>query len=99
VVDAAGDLDDVIELGLNCCEGPAGLRDVLGSIAEARGSTWAMPSAGVPTPGDTDQPRWPMRDPEVWWSASRESIDGIPLTALGGCCGTTPATIATIAAT
>ncbi len=94
----AGELDDAIQLGLNCCEGPLGLRPVLEAIAEERGTTWAMPSAGLPVAGGPgEEPvRWPFAAPADWVEATLEAIDDLPVAALGGCCGTSPDTIAAL---
>lgn len=95
VLALADSLPDSIDLGLNCCAGPAGLRSTLERLCELRGSAWVMPSAGVPerTAGRT---RWPFADPAEWATRVLEEIDGLPVTLVGGCCGTTPEHIAVL---
>jgi 5-methyltetrahydrofolate--homocysteine methyltransferase len=72
--------------GLNCCEGPEGLRPIVELLIEERGAgaVWIDPSAGLP----------PHQQPEEWAERMAELSDGFPLRAVGGCCGTTPRHIA-----
>ena len=98
VFDLATELADDVALGLNCCEGPIGLRPVLEELAERRGSVWVMPSAGVPRVEAGREPEWPFDDPAVWAEAVHEAIDDLPVQGLGGCCGTTPDFVGALAA-
>lgn len=91
VLDMAGEAPDEVELGLSCCEGPSGLRPLLEELVELRESTWVMPSAGVPVDG-----RWPYGQPADWARAVEDLVDGLPLAGVGGCCGTTPDSIAAL---
>ena len=90
VADLATDLPADITLGLNCCEGPTGLRPLLEAIAERRPMVWAMPSAGVPTQVPGGPPSWPFESSTEWAAAVQEETLGLPVHALGGCCGTDP---------
>ena len=86
VAEVAASAPTNVGLGLNCCEGPAGLRSILELIVEERGpdTIWVDPSAGLP----------PHQSAGEWAERMAELIDGIPLRAVGGCCGTTPQHIA-----
>ncbi len=95
VADLATDAPESILLGLNCCIGPNGMRDLLETICEQRGTAYAMPSAGLPI---GDPPQWPLADPSRWAESVREQVDDLPIAALGGCCGTTPDSIAALVA-
>ncbi len=90
VFDLASELPDDVSLGLNCCEGPAGLRPLLEEIAERRTTVWAMPSAGIPRVDAGQAPVWPFEDAVDWAGAVLEAVEDLPVHALGGCCGTTP---------
>lgn len=96
IVELAGEAPDLVQLGLNCCAGPGGMRSLLESIAERRGRTWAMPSAGLPTNPPGAPPAWPLADPASWAESTLEQVEGLPVTALGGCCGTTPDHVAAL---
>ena len=93
VVELAGDAPDELQLGLNCCEGPVGIGAVLAAIAERRGTTWAMPSAGLPT---GSPPTWPWADPRRWAEQVASEVEGLPIAGLGGCCGTNPDHVAAL---
>jgi 5-methyltetrahydrofolate--homocysteine methyltransferase len=85
---------DPVIVGLNCALGPAQLRehlDVLARVADR--SVSAYPNAGLPNDlGGYDE------TPEAMAAAARAwARDGL-LNVAGGCCGTTPAHIAAIAA-
>ncbi len=97
VVDLATELADDVLLGLNCCEGPVGIRGVLEDIAERRDRVWAMPSAGIPRAEEGEPPVWPFEQPADWAGAVLEAIDDLPLHAIGGCCGTTPSFVGSLA--
>lgn len=96
VQELAADAPAEVSLGLNCCEGPLGLRPVLDQLCELRESAWAMPSAGLPTEEPGAPPRWPLERAQDWADAVTELVDGLPVTAVGGCCGTTPDAIAAL---
>jgi homocysteine S-methyltransferase len=86
VVELAADAPEELLLGLNCCSGPAGTRALLERVCEQRGRAFAMPSAGLP----------PYLDANEWARATLDQVADLPLVALGGCCGTTPASIAAL---
>ena len=85
---------DPVIVGLNCALGPAQLRehlDVLGRVADRPVS--AYPNAGLPNElGGYDE------SPEAMAAAARAWAEDGLLNVAGGCCGTTPAHIAAIAA-
>jgi len=85
---------DPVFVGLNCALGPAQLRehlDVLGRIADRPVS--AYPNAGLPNDlGGYDE------SPEAMAAAMREWAEHGLVNVAGGCCGTTPAHVAAIAA-
>lgn len=97
VLELAQEAPAGVQLGLNCCEGPEGLRPMLEALAEVRETAWVMPSAGLPNEGAGGEPSWPFADPARWTHAVRELVDGLPVAAIGGCCGTTPASIGALA--
>lgn len=92
VLELASDAPEEVQLGLNCCEGPLGLRPLLTELVERRRSAWVMPSAGLP--GDDEH--WPFERPTHWWEAVAELVNGLAVTRIGGCCGTTPSHVAAI---
>jgi 5-methyltetrahydrofolate--homocysteine methyltransferase len=83
-----------LAIGLNCALGAKDLRqhvDVLAQVADTRVS--AHPNAGLPNAfGGYDE------TPEDMAAVLREFADSGLLNLVGGCCGTTPAHIAAIAA-
>lgn len=97
VLELAADAPEEVQLGLNCCAGPQGMRGLLEAIATERGSTWAMPSAGLPTVSAGSPPAWPLAAPVEWAGATLEQVVDLPISALGGCCGTTPDHLAALA--
>lgn len=96
VVELASEAPADVRLGLNCCGGPGGMRPLLEAVVERRGSAWAMPSAGLPTTQPGSPARWPLESPAEWAEAALEQVAGLPITALGGCCGTTPDHVAAV---
>lgn len=84
VVDLATVAPDQVIVGLNCCEGPEHIGGLLAAIVEQRGTSWAMPSAGVTQP---------YIEPAQWASIVLEETSGLDLAGIGGCCGTSPASI------
>lgn len=91
-VDAPGE----VRIGLNCCEGPGNLRPALAALCDVRGTAWVMPSAGLPSGHDPARPTWPLADPNRWAEAVGELVHELPVDGIGGCCGTTPASIASL---
>ena len=98
VVELASEAPAEVELGLNCCEGPTGLAGLLGELVDARGATWAMPSAGVPSRDAGAAPQWPHGHADRWAEAVARLVTDVPLGRVGGCCGTRPASIASLQA-
>ena len=96
VVELASDAPDQVELGLNCCEGVSGMRPVLEQILERRGRAWAMPSAGLPVEDGAGQSVWPLQEPGRWADAVASELGELGLSAIGGCCGTSPGSIAAL---
>lgn len=82
-----------LALGLNCCEGLAGLREPLELLCEREPKPWLLPSAGIPGTS-TDR----AQHPEHWADEFSRILEGISPAALGGCCGTTPDHIAALSA-
>jgi 5-methyltetrahydrofolate--homocysteine methyltransferase len=96
VLELAQDAPGSVAVGLNCCTGPTGLRGILAELAELRpGTCWAMPSAGLPLVEAGVAPRWPLA-PDEWAAATAELATDLDLAWLGGCCGTTPASVAAL---
>jgi methionine synthase I (cobalamin-dependent)/5,10-methylenetetrahydrofolate reductase len=88
---------DVAALGANCTLGPQGLLDVL--VELARWSSLpltAQPNAGPPTLVDGHF-QYSAADPAYFARHARRFVD-LGATLVGGCCGTTPAHIAAVAA-
>jgi methionine synthase I (cobalamin-dependent) len=96
VRELACDAPEDVVIGLNCCEGPLGLRTLLAELVELRGTAWAMPSAGLPIVEPGVPTRWPLGVPTDWAEAVAELVDGLELVGVGGCCGTTPDSIAAL---
>lgn len=78
-----------LTLGLNCCEGPAGLHETLHLLAEREPNPWFLPSAGLPSV---------TMDAAPWAEAVLADLEGISPGGIGGCCGTSPDHIAALAA-
>ncbi len=82
---------DVLSVGLNCSFGARDLKPFLREVSEI--APWfvsAYPNAGLPNQfGEYDE------TPETMASQVREYIDESLVNIIGGCCGTTPAHIAT----
>jgi 5-methyltetrahydrofolate--homocysteine methyltransferase len=81
-------------VGLNCSTGPAAMRPALEDLARLTdGYVSCMPNAGLPNAfGQYDET--PEKVADVLGGFAREGLVNI----LGGCCGTTPAHIAAVAA-
>jgi 5-methyltetrahydrofolate--homocysteine methyltransferase len=78
-------------VGTNCCDGPETALAVVASLARAtRLPLWAKPNAGLPREG-----RHPVDDATFAAMAGRLVDAGARV--VGGCCGTTPATIRRVA--
>lgn len=86
VLDLAGEAPAQVRIGLNCCEGPDGLRPLLEELVEVRGedAVWADPSAGLA----------PHLAPRAWADATARLVESLPLRGVGGCCGTSPDALA-----
>lgn len=75
-------------VGVNCCDGPETALRVVEAMARATDlPIWAKPNAGLPSS--------PVTDAE--FVATAERIASAGARAIGGCCGTTPATIRMLA--
>jgi methionine synthase I (cobalamin-dependent) len=98
IVELASSAPEEVLLGLNCCAGPLGLRGLLEAIIDLRGTSWAMPSAGIPESELGAPPCWPFDEPSHWVEALLGEVDGVPLAALGGCCGTSPSHVSLLCA-
>jgi methionine synthase I (cobalamin-dependent) len=97
IVDLAGDAPDEIRVGLNCCTGPQSVGGLLAAIIEQRGTSWVMPSAGIPMRRDgSGTLEYPFADPDRWASMLLEEAGDLDLAGIGGCCGTTPASISAL---
>ncbi|MDR3203103.1 MAG: homocysteine S-methyltransferase family protein, partial [Bifidobacteriaceae bacterium] len=82
-------------MGLNCATGPELMREQLRQLASVPLLT-AMPNAGLPQLGP-DGAVYPL-GPEELADALEEFAGGLGVGVVGGCCGTTPAHIAAVAA-
>lgn len=75
-------------LGLNCCEGPEGLREPLQRLNERSETVSVLPSAGLPERALA---------PEPWSEAVAELCTQVQVDLVGGCCQTTPAHVSALA--
>lgn len=96
VLDIADVAPDEIHVGLNCCEGPNGLRPVLEQLCDVRGTAWTMPSAGRPDTTASGEPVWPLGDGDGWAQAAAALVAELPVSRVGGCCGSGPDSIAAL---
>lgn len=81
-----------VAVGLNCCEGPAGLRAPLELLADTPAGERGMrvgPSAGLPVMRTGQPPMYPL-SPDEWADAVAALVDGLSVDVVDGCCGTTP---------
>jgi 5-methyltetrahydrofolate--homocysteine methyltransferase len=84
-------------LALNCATGPAPMRPHLEALARAwPGLMGVYPNAGLPLPEGAGV-RYP-EGPEELAAVLGRLLDSLPLSFVGGCCGTTPAHIARLRA-
>lgn len=87
---------DIDGVGVNCSVGPAAMLPVVETLCAASHAPVSVePNAGLPTLVD-GRPTYPENDEVLAGYAERFHAAGANL--IGGCCGTTPATIAAIAA-
>src|ERR1035438_5333177 len=85
-------------IGLNCSTGPQDMRDAIRFLGEHCPVPVAcIPNAGLPLQGPDGETIFPER-PEPLAEALTEFVERYGVGVVGGCCGTTPAHIAAIAA-
>jgi 5-methyltetrahydrofolate--homocysteine methyltransferase len=85
---------DLLYLGLNCATGPALMSDHLRTLSElARTRVACVPNAGLP-----DEEGRYRETPEEFRAAFARFLDEGWLNLVGGCCGTTAAHVAALAA-
>lgn len=83
-------------VGINCSMGPAGMKKIVGEMAAVtRIPIIAKPNAGLPSLDSEGKTRYSM-DAEEFGEEMQVLVDA-GATVLGGCCGTTPEHIKTIA--
>ena len=96
ILDLASEAPEEVQVGLNCCEGPLDLRPTLEALCEVRGGAWVMPSAGLPRRAADGDLQWPFEDPARWAEVVTELVADLPVSGIGGCCGTSPASIGSL---
>jgi 5-methyltetrahydrofolate--homocysteine methyltransferase len=85
-------------IGLNCSTGPQDMRDAIRFLGEHCPVPVAcIPNAGLPLQGPDGETIFPEQ-PEPLAEALTEFVERYGVGVVGGCCGTTPAHIAAIAA-
>jgi 5-methyltetrahydrofolate--homocysteine methyltransferase len=85
-------------IGLNCSTGPEDMRDAIRFLGEHCPVPVAcIPNAGLPLQGPDGETIFPEQ-PEPLAQALAEFVERYGVGIVGGCCGTTPAHIAAIAA-
>jgi 5-methyltetrahydrofolate--homocysteine methyltransferase len=85
-------------IGLNCSTGPEDMRDAIRFLGETCALPVAcIPNAGLPLQGPDGETIFPEQ-PEPLAEALTEFVERYDVGIVGGCCGTTPAHIAAIAA-
>jgi 5-methyltetrahydrofolate--homocysteine methyltransferase len=85
-------------IGLNCSTGPQDMRDAIRFLGEHCSVPVAcIPNAGLPLQGPDGETIFPEQ-PEPLAEALEEFVERYGVGVVGGCCGTTPAHIAAIAA-
>ena len=85
-------------IGLNCSTGPEDMRDAIRFLGEHCPVPVAcIPNAGLPLQGPDGETIFPEK-PEPLAEALKEFVERYGVGIVGGCCGTTPAHIAAIAA-
>ncbi len=85
---------DLLYVGLNCATGPALMTDHLRTLSElCRTRVACVPNAGLP-----DEEGRYREGPEVFREVFGRFLDAGWLNLVGGCCGTTDAHVATLAA-
>jgi len=86
--------EDLLYIGLNCATGPDFMTDHLRAISElARTRTACVPNAGLP-----DEDGNYLETPGMIAAVVERFVDHGWINVVGGCCGTTPAHIAALAA-
>ncbi|MHC4953147.1 MAG: methionine synthase [Planctomycetota bacterium] len=85
--------EDLLYLGLNCATGPDFMTDHLRAISElAKTRTAVVPNAGLP-----DEDGNYLETPEMITTVMERFVNHGWLNLVGGCCGTTPAHIRSLA--
>src|SRR5438477_10998087 len=85
-------------IGLNCSTGPEDMRDAIRFLGEHAGlPVHCIPNAGLPLQGPNGETIFPEQ-PEPLAEVLGEFVERYGVGIVGGCCGTTPAHIAAIAA-
>ena len=85
-------------IGLNCSTGPEDMRDAIRFLGEHCSVPVAcIPNAGLPLQGPDGETIFPEQ-PEPLADALAEFVERYDVGIVGGCCGTTPAHIAALAA-
>jgi 5-methyltetrahydrofolate--homocysteine methyltransferase len=85
-------------IGLNCSTGPEDMRDAIRFLADLSPvPVSCIPNAGLPLQGPDGETIFPEQ-PEPLAATLMEFVERYGISIVGGCCGTTPAHIAAIAA-
>ena len=85
-------------IGLNCSTGPQHMRDAVRYLGEtSRCPISVIPNAGLPLMGPKGETIYPER-PQEMASELGAFISDFGVSAIGGCCGTTPEHVAAFAA-
>jgi 5-methyltetrahydrofolate--homocysteine methyltransferase len=85
-------------IGLNCSTGPSHMRDPIRYLVEnSRCFVCVIPNAGLPRMGPKGETIYPETPAEMGVEL-RAFVTELGVNAIGGCCGTTPAHIATFRA-
>lgn len=88
---------DADVVGLNCSTGPEHMREPVRYLGEhSRRPISIIPNAGIPINLGGGKARYPL-EPEPMAEALLEFVERFGVSAVGGCCGTTPAHLAEVA--
>src|ERR671914_979896 len=88
---------DVDAIGLNCSTGPEDMRDAIRYLGEnSPVPVHCIPNAGLPLQGPEGETIFP-ETPEQISSVLGEFVERFGVSAVGGCCGTTPEHIRALA--